>query len=354
MPHPAPPEVIRLDANESAYELPPALRDELYAQALRETSLRRYPDAACTALREAIAARAGCDPAQVVPGNGTDEVIALVLGALSRPRAGRQRAAAMFPWPSFVMYRISALAQGMDPVAVELDARWDLDVSAFREASRVAPPNVLFLPSPNNPTGNRFSADRIDAVVADHRDALVLLDEAYAAFSDGAHDHLRREHPHVGQLQTLSKVGFAALRCGWAILPEAVAREVNKVRQPYNLDAVTQAVATRVISTCGEWIAETAARVRSERERLVSALSRMSDVEVTPSDANFVWLRVPDAARTHAALLSRGLLVRSFHAQGGRMARQLRVTVGTRDENDALLRALPEALSSRDESGTAG
>lgn len=344
LPHPAPPGTVRLDANESPFELPAERKRALVARAAESVALNRYPDAGCTALREAVAMRAGCDPEDVVLGNGTDEVIAMVLGALSRPREGHAKASVLFPWPSFVMYRVSALALGVDPVAVALDAAWDLDLEAFREASATRRPNVLFLPSPNNPTGNRFSDDRVEALVRAHPDALVVLDEAYGPFAGAGYDALRGAHPHVAQLQTLSKVGFAALRCGWAILPREVAAEVNKVRQPYNLDALTQAIAREVLTTEWAWIEETVATVRAERVRLVNALRTGAGLRVTPSHANFVWLRVPDAARTHAALLARGVLVRSFHAQGGRMAQQLRITVGTPAENDALLSALPFCL----------
>lgn len=344
VPHAAPAGAVRLDANESPYGLAPEVLRELMARAAEGVSLNRYPDPGCVALREAIAARSGCAPDEVVVGNGTDEVIALILCALSRPREGAARATTLFPWPSFVMYRLSALAQGVDPVAVDLDASWDLDVDAMREAHARARPNVVFLPSPNNPTGNRYSDDRVREVVRCCDDALVLLDEAYGAFAHGRYDDLRRGEGHVGQLQTLSKIGFAAIRCGWAILPAAIASEVNKVRQPYNLDALTQRIAVEALTRFDPWVARSVERVREAREALRARLATIAGVEVTPSEANFLWVRVPDAAATHAAMLQRGVLVRSFHAQGGRMTRQLRITVGTDDENERLLAALRASI----------
>lgn len=345
VPHPAPADAIRLDANESPWDLDPEVKAELMASAAR-VPFQRYPDPRATALREVIAARQGCHPDEVVLGNGTDEVIAMILAALSRPREGAARATVLHPTPSFVMYRISSLALGLHPVGVSLDDAWDLDVPAMRDAIARERPNVVFLPSPNNPTGNRFSDDRVRAVLDAAPDALVLLDEAYGPFAGRGYDAERRARPNVGQLQTLSKIGFAALRCGWAILPAALAREVDKVRQPYNLDAVTQHLAREALTRCADAIDAAVARVVSERARLVEALRAMPGVEVTPSDANFVWIEVPgDAATVHAALLERGVLVRSFHATGGRLARRLRVTVGTPAEDDRFLDALRAALS---------
>lgn len=344
VPHAAPIGAIRLDANESPYDLDDAAKAELFASAAR-VPLHRYPDPRATALREVIAARQDCHPDQVVLGNGTDEVIAMILAALSRPREGAARATVLHPTPSFVMYRISSLALGLHPVGVELDAAWDLDVDAMRAAIARERPNVVFLPSPNNPTGNRFDDGRVAAVIAAAPDALVLLDEAYGPFAGRRYDAERRAHPHVGQLQTLSKIGLAALRCGWAILPTELAREVDKVRQPYNLDAVSQHLAREALTRFGGEIDDAVARVTAERERLGAALRAMDGVRVTPSDANFLWIEVPrDAAAVHDALLARGVVVRSFHASGGRLAQHLRVTVGTPAEDDAFLAALRASL----------
>lgn len=343
-PHAAAPGVLRLDANESPYGPPTEWLSEVLARAGEEVAFNRYPDPSCRSLREAISARQGCHPDEVVVGNGTDEVIAMILCALSRPRDGAARATTLFPWPSFVMYRLSALAQGVEPVAVDLDEGWDLDVPAMLAAFQRARPNTVFLPSPNNPTGNCYSDLRIGALLESCDDALILLDEAYGAFAERGYDHLRRAHGHVGQLQTLSKVGFAAIRCGWAILPRAVAAEVNKVRQPYNLDALTQRIAREVIEGAHQWIDETARRVRASRDALAAALSAIDGVTVSASDSNFLWVQVDDAAATHARLLARGVLVRSFHSQGGRMRQRLRVTVGTDHENATLIEAL-RALS---------
>lgn len=346
VPHAAPADAVRLDANESPFDLDPAVKRELMASAAT-VPLHRYPDPRATALREAIAARQGCHPDEVVLGNGTDEVIAMILAAFARPRPGAARATILHPAPSFVMYRISALALGVEPVAVELDDAWDLDVEATRAAIAARRPNVVFLPSPNNPTGNRFGDARVAAVLDACDDALALMDEAYAPFARRGYDALRRERSNVGQLQTLSKVGLAALRCGWAILPRTIAAEVDKVRQPYNLDAVTQHLAREVLTRHAEAVDAAVSRVVAGREALAAALRAIDGVAVSPSDANFLWVGLDrDAADVHAAMLARGVVVRSFHASGGRLARRLRITVGTAAENERCVSALRAALSS--------
>lgn len=336
---------IRLDANESPHTLPAEARARLGA-ALAETALHRYPDVRATALREQIAARENVHPDQIVLGCGSDEVIALILTAFSRPRAGRAKVSVLFPDPSFVMFRLSALAQGHSPVPVALDEAWDLDVPAMTDAIAHHAPHAIFLPSPNNPTGNLFARDRIAAVIAAAPDALVVLDEAYGPFSGVRYDAEMSSNPHhVARLQTLSKLGLAAARVGWAILPRALAREVDKVRQPYNLNALSQTAASLCLGELAPFFDEAVRAIVAERARLAAAMAAMPGVTVSPSAANFLWVEVPgDGAEVYRRLVARGIVVRSFHASGGRLANRLRITVGTAEENDALLSALPACL----------
>ncbi len=340
----APPDAIRLDANECAYDLDADTRTHL-AEALSRVDLRRYPDVRATRLRELIADRANAHPDSIVLGAGTDEVIALVLNALARPAAEGQPATVLYPDPSFVMYRVSALAHGMSPVAVPLDDAWDLDVAAFVQAISQHDPSVIFLPSPNNPTGNVYALDRMASVIASAPASLVLLDEAYGPFAKVSYTDLRRAHPHVGQLQTLSKVGFAAARVGWAILPVDLAREVDKVRQPYNLNALSQRAAELFLTAFAPFMEDAIARTVIERGRLSRILAAIPGVTVHPSSANFVWVTVPgEPGAVYTQLLRKNIVIRSFHTAGGRLAHLARITVGTPDEDDALVFALRNLL----------
>jgi histidinol-phosphate aminotransferase len=342
----APPDAIRLDANESPYPLSAAARREL-ANALAAIDTNRYPDVRGSRLRELIATRSGADPDQIVLGSGSDEAIAIILNALSAIPEARARAATVFPEPSFVMFRISSLVSGLEPVAVPLDANWDLDARAMATAIEMHAPSVVFLPSPNNPTSNLFSDDRIASVIEAARDrSLVLLDEAYGAFAKKSYAELRRAHSHVGQLQTLSKVGLAGARVGWAILPVDLAREVDKARQPYNLNALSQRAAELVLGPLWSEVESAVETILTSREMLAREIAALPGVRVTPSASNFLWVDVGrDAGTVYQALFSRGIIVRSFHSSGGRLARHVRITVGTAEENEKLVSAMKEIVT---------
>jgi histidinol-phosphate aminotransferase len=155
----------------------------------------------------------------------------------------------------------------------------------------------------------------------------------------------RREHKNLAILRTLSKVGLAALRIGWLEADAALVAEIDKVRQPFNLSTPSQAVATAILRDGWAEVETTVRRVRAERARLEAALRRLPGVEVTPSQANFLWVETPrPAGEVQGALAERGVLVRSFHASGGRLARRLRITVGHAEDTDAVAAALGEVL----------
>jgi histidinol-phosphate aminotransferase len=339
VPHPGDYEV-RLDANEAPDLWSIAARERL-GRAAVEVSPSRYPDATCTLLREAIAARVGARREELIVGCGSDEVIALLLTAFDRPRP-RGRASIVVPSPTFVMYAVSARARGFQVVQVPLDAEWQLSVPSIRKAVEAATPSVLFLASPNNPTGASFRTADLRALIEASPSTLVVLDEAYVAYADGDLRALYEAYPNVALLGTLSKIGLASLRIGWLRGHPELVRELDKVRQPYNVPAVTQQMATVALTELGGEIDRTIAVVRVERERVAQGLTGHGWA-VTPSDANFVWARTPrPAGEVFDALRARGVLVRSFHERGGRLGSQVRVTIGAPHENDRLLAAVAE------------
>jgi histidinol-phosphate aminotransferase len=336
---------VRLDANEAPPHPSPRLRD-LVARAVAATAMERYPDARARELRARLAERTGARAEEILVGTGSDEVIAFLLAAMARPRPRAPAAVVLAPTPTFVMYRVSSRTHGLRPVEVPLDASWDLDVGAVLRAVEMMSPNVVFIASPNNPTGNRMSADRIEAVIRGAADALVIVDEAYVDYAGESLRGWRSRFPNLGILRTLSKIGLAALRLGWLEADEALVREVDKVRQPYNVSATSQAAAAAVLAEGWEDVQAHVAQVVRERERVAGALRRLPGVDVPPSDANFLWVATAKpAAQVMEELLARGVLVRSFHAAGGRMAQRLRVTIGTPAENDAFLAAIEQAVS---------
>ncbi len=331
---------VKLDANESPWPLPTEARERI-GRALAEVEMHRYPDARASELRTALATHLECGEDELVIGCGSDEVIAILLAALSQPREGRTRPTVLYPTPTFVMYRVSALAHGVEPVEVPLGPRWALDLDAMRSALDRTRPNIVFLASPNNPTGNAFDDEAIEAIVRVAPGALVVIDEAYRAFAGRTLADWTKRFDNVAVLGTLSKIGLAAARVGWVRVAPALAREIDKARQPFNLSALSQRVATLALGELAHVLREHVREISRERTRLGTELARIPSLEVYPSAANFFLLRHDgDTPGLVARLAESGILVRSFHAQGGVLAHHLRITVGTPPENDRLLAAL--------------
>lgn len=327
---------VRLDANES----PDLLSTEAHArvaEALAAPMLNRYPDATARELREAVAARAGVSADEVIAGCGSDEVIAILLAALDKPRPKAPRPRIVTTTPTFVMYRLSARVRGIEVIEVPLDAAWDLDVSGMKRAIEFGQPNIVFIATPNNPTGGCMSEDRVRSVIESAPDTLIVLDEAYVDFSTTNVSHLRREYPNVVTLGTISKIGFAALRVGWMIGSADLVHELHKIRQPYNIPLPSQRAATLVLRELKGEVDRLVTHVVTERERMTRELQRIG-FGVAPSQTNFLWVETKrPATEVFDGLAASGILVRSFAKSGGRLARRIRVTVGTTAENDRFL-----------------
>jgi histidinol-phosphate aminotransferase len=175
-----------------------------------------------------------------------------------------------------------------------------------------------------------------------------VVDEAYADYAGGSVRGWRARYPNLAVLRTLSKVGLAALRVGWLEADEALVREVDKVRQPFNVSATSQAAAAAVLAEAWDEVGAQVERVVRERERVTTILRALPGVDVAPSHANFLWVGTPrPAADVYAELLVRGVLVRSFHSAGGRLANRLRVTIGSPSDNDRFIEALVQTLGER-------
>jgi histidinol-phosphate aminotransferase len=333
---------VRLDANEAPPIMSERARQRI-AEVLTEGAWERYPDPTLSALRQAIAVSLGVTPQEVLPGVGSDEVISLLLTAFVRPLPPADTATVLTTTPSFVMYRMSARCRGLRVLEVPLDASWDLSLDALKSAIAMSPPSIVFIASPNNPTGNLMARDRLEQLIAAAPQALFVIDEAYIAYSDRDQLDLYRRFENVAVLRTLSKVGFAAFRLGFLLARPEVVSELDKVRLPYNVPTTTQRVAELAFGELQPEIQRIAAEVVAERARVAERLAKLPGCDVTPSQANFLWLRTPrPAAELYEALKRRGILVRSFHARGGRLANQLRITIGTAAENDELCQSLIE------------
>jgi histidinol-phosphate aminotransferase len=328
--------MVKLDAMENPYGLPPALRREL-AEVLSRVDLNRYPDPAAPMLRELIRRKMGVpEGMEVLLGNGSDDLIQIVSLSLARPGA-----VMMYPGPTFVMYAMNATFFGLRAVAVGLRDDFSLDTPAFLQAMREHNPALVYLAYPNNPTGVLYpEKDVLEIIQA--CEGLVVLDEAYHVFAQKTFMSRLTEFPNLVVMRTVSKLGLAGIRLGYlAARPEWV-EQFDKVRQVYNVNVLTQAAAQFVLERL-EVLEEQAARIRAERAKLGEALTRLTGVTVFPSEANFFLIRVPDADRAFDALKRQGVLVRNLNSPA--LKNCLRITVGTPDENRILITALREALS---------
>jgi histidinol-phosphate aminotransferase len=326
--------MVKLDAMENPYPLPPALRREL-AEVLSRVDLNRYPEPSGRRLRELIARRMEVPRGmELLLGNGSDDLLQMLALALSRPGA-----VMMYPAPTFVMYEMNARFTGMRSVPVALRDDYSFDADAFIARMQAEPPALVLLAYPNNPTGVLYDEEDVARVIRG-APGLVVLDEAYHVFARRTFMQRLPEFANLLVLRTVSKLGLAGIRLGYlAGRPEWLA-EINKVRQAYNVNVLTQAAALFMLEKL-DVLEQQAVEIRKERDKLRPALMGLKSITVYPSEANFFLVRVPDAERVYEALRQQRVLVRNLHPG---LRNCLRVTVGTPDENRILLAALREAL----------
>jgi histidinol-phosphate aminotransferase len=326
--------MVKLDAMENPYTLPPAMQRQL-AGVLARVELNRYPEPTGRKLREVLARKMAVPPGiELLLGNGSDDLIQIVSLALARPGA-----VMMYPAPTFVMYGMNATFTGMNAVPVPLRDDFSFDPDAFIGRMQAEKPALVFIAYPNNPTGVLYPEADVEKVIR-AAPGLVVIDEAYHVFARKTFMPRLAEFANLAVVRTVSKLGLAGIRLGYlAARPEWV-REFNKVRQAYNVNVLTQAAALFVLERL-DVLEEQAARIRADRAALRQALSALPGTTVFPSEANFFLVRVPDAERTYEALRRQNVLVRNLHPG---VPQCLRINVGTPDENRILVAALREAL----------
>ncbi len=339
---------IRLNTNESPEPPPAAFRDAVAAEMSR-VQWHRYPDRSAAELRAAIADSHDVDPSMVFVANGSNEVLQTVLLAY----AGPGRTVATFE-PTYQMHAQIARVTGATVVEGERAADFTLDPGEVDRVLATARPHVVFLTSPNNPTGLVEPAERVRQLIAS-APGLVVVDEAYAQFADWTALDLVGEDVPLVVTRTFSKTwSMAGARLGYLVGPAALVAELDKVVLPYHLDAVKQ-IAGRLALRYSDEMDARVKQIVAERERISTELASL-DIEVFPSGANFVLFR----PRHHAGraiwqgLVDRSVLVRDCSGWP-RLADCLRVTVGTSGENTEFLdamRALLAAPPPPDQNGT--
>ena len=332
--------MVKLDAMENPHRLPAELQAAL-GQRLGALALNRYPDGRVNDLRHALAdyaqMPAGFD---IMLGNGSDELIALLALACDVPGAS-----ILSPLPGFVMYGMSAQLQGLAFHGVPLTADFELDEAAMLAAIAEHKPSITYIAYPNNPTANLWD----DAVIENIIDAvgvqggLVVMDEAYQPFASKSYIDRIERHSHVLLMRTLSKFGLAGVRLGYMMGPRALIAEIDKVRPPYNISVLNYECALFAIEHQAVFAAQ-ALDLIAQRALLFEELTAMPGVQVWPSDANMILIRVADAARTFDGMKAQGVLVKNVSRLHPLLGNCLRLTVGTAGDNTLMLAALKASL----------
>ena len=329
---------------ENPFALQPEMQRAL-GERLGRVALNRYPAQRVADLAAALAAHVQLPPGhKLMLGNGSDELIDLLAVACDVPGA-----TVLAPLPGFVMYQMSAKLRGLKFVGVPLTADFQLDEAAMLAAIEEHRPAITYIAYPNNPTANLFDDAVVEKVVhaIAQQNGLVVMDEAYQPFS--ARTWLPRlgdpkyHYDHVLVLRTLSKFGLAGVRLGYLCGPAALVHEIDKVRPPYNVSALNAEAGLFALEHADEY-ARQAALLRDERTELMAVLTAMPGVQVFPSEANMVLVRVADSTRAFEGMKQRGVLIKHIAGLHPLLKNCLRLTVGTPEENLLMIRALKESL----------
>lgn len=332
--------MVKLDAMENPYPWPEGLKRRWLNQ-VENIDVNRYPDPSARNLTQAIR-RSMKVPHDmgVILGNGSDELIQIIAMAL----AGDDRCL-MSVEPGFVMYKMIAEFCRMQYVGVALkESDFSLDLDAMLQAIEQNQPAVIFLAYPNNPTGNLFDRDSINAII-EASPGVVVIDEAYAPFTSESYMNELGKYPNLLVMRTVSKMGLAGLRLGLLVGPNAWLDEFDKVRLPYNINVLTQITAQLSLENHVVFDHQTRL-IRESRACLMKALSVIDGFKVYPSEANFVLIRTTQGLATSIfdALKQKGILIKNLDGAHPYLKDCLRVTVGTDGENRQLLEALEEIL----------
>ena len=344
---------VKINQNENPWDLPEALKRRVLAQALARP-WSRYPAFDPSELLRALADFSGWRADGILAGNGSNELIEALL--VVTVGAGTR---VVIPEPTFTLYALLTTVLGGEAVRVPLVApaedasgtsvRFRYDTEAIREARRTSDASLTIVCSPNNPTGTSLSQREVERLCGDG-DGLIVIDEAYHEFAGASVVPLLARHPNLVVLRTFSKaMGMAGLRVGYLLASPELVREANKARLPYNVNFFSQLTALAALEE-RDALAGNVRRLVEGRERLLARLADMPGVRAHASDANFFLLELlqADPKAVWDAMARRGVLVRDVTSYP-QLARCLRVSVGSDEENDAFLHALGTALS---EAGT--
>lgn len=328
---------IKLDSMENPYPWPDKIKDKCLLY-LKNIEFNRYPDPKATDLKKNLADLFLIPPSlSMLLGNGSDEIIQIILMSL------KPSSVVLAPEPTFIMYKLLSKMLGFNFIGVPLKEDFSIDVATMLMEIEKKCPSVIFIASPNNPTGITVDENELESIIA-AAPGLVVIDEAYYVFSKNNMLHKIENNSNVLLMRTLSKFGLASLRLGFLIGAKEWLNEFEKIRLPYNIGTLNQ-ITTNFISTNADFLYKQAGKIRNNRDIIYNKLRNMKNIKVWNSDANFILFRVSDANYVYKKLLSRKILIKNLHGTHFLLNNCLRVTVGNNDENNFFLQALEEIIS---------
>ncbi len=332
--------LIKLDAMENPHSFPASLQDQ-WLNALKKVELNRYPDPQATQLKQAFRKTFAIPTnLELLFGNGSDELIQLLILAIAKPDA-----AILTVTPSFSMYKLIAEFIGVRVIEVPLVAEtFALQPDQVCKMIQKFNPALVFLACPNNPTGTLWPQEDVEKIVQ-QAPGLVVIDEAYAPFAAYSMSTLVEKYSHALMLRTLSKMGLTGLRLGWLAGAEEWLNELNKLRLPYNINALTQASGVFALKNISVFN-EQAKLICEQRELLITAMQNINSIQVFPSEANFILFKTLNTTADFVfkRLIENKIMIKNV-ANNDLLENCLRVTVGTEKENKAFLAALKCSLA---------
>lgn len=328
------PRAVKLDANENPFPWPPGMQEELFRA---ELFFNRYPDGAAHELKKALAHYTGVALEGILTGNGSDELIQLILTVFG----GKGRTVALHP-PTFVMYEAAARVTGTQVEGVPLQNGLELNVEGMLKAAKDPTTQVMILCSPNNPTGSLFAKEEILEIVRESG-KIVVVDEAYAEFAGKSLADEVSRYPNLLVMRTFSKAfGLAGLRLGYLLGQIQIIDLLNRARQPFNVNTFTQKAGTIALSYWQEYKKQIEI-IQNEIQKIFRGLNEIPGIRAYPTAANFVLFQYSDPDRLAGELLERGFLVRNLGAIPV-LGPSLRVSTGLPQENEAFLTAVRDSI----------
>ena len=328
--------LFRLNANESPFDETQSIIENLSAKTKKKflelNSINRYPDPNQNILRQKTSKFYKVNQNQIIFGNGSDELILYLLLVLTG-----KTSTIIHLEPSFSMYKILSSATGNRTIKVDLDKNFQINMRDMLIKIKKYNPDLIFIPTPNNPTGNSFNQEDIKKIIKESK-GLVVIDEAYADYSSYSYLPMLKRNSNLLIMKTMSKVGFASLRLGYLIGNSKIISEINKIRLPYNISTLSQLIACDYFDN-QKSVKKKIQVIKSERTRLVKFLEDRTNFDVYPTDSNFILIRTTKSKSLNNFLKTKSIIVRSFNSNK-ELKNCLRITVGLPKENNKLIRAI--------------